>query len=155
MEILGLVIIVFLLALGMFYMLQISTGKDPIGNSPQQFKLAQDTIDAMKSIKVDCPPNKRVGFDELVQDMASNNDIYCDYKPSYLYAEQISRTILNKTLMNWSKSFMFTIEYEDNDLIQPIVHNNCTDISNGDTGIQPLPVPGGGSTVAIKLKICT
>lgn len=156
MEAFGLVIIVFLLALGMFFMVSISgeEGVKAMTFTPQDVKLGQNMIDAIKNIKVDCPPIKRkVGLDELLQDMASYGIIYCNGVPSSIYAQEMINTTLQMTLVEWSKPFVFRVEHRGDDYIF-IDNLNCTEDKPGEQGYQPFPLREGMGTVAMVLYVC-
>lgn len=164
MEIIGLVLIVFLLSIGLLFMVSVSQDKKvkSLSLNPQNAELSQNMIDAIKNIKIDCPypTGKKIGIDDLVIDIASANKLYCYGIPSRYYTEDVITTILNSTLNDKGKSYVFTIIKNKNrpDEKSPyfIISNdaNCTEKSPGKEGEQPFPISGGGGTVTISLKIC-
>lgn len=160
LEALGLVIIIFLMALGIFFMVSIVSkeNKESIQVNPQNIKLAQNTIDAIKNIDVPCSGNvidRKIPISELIQDLSFYNRIYCNSTDSKTYARLLINNILNKTLADRSKAYSFSIQMGGDDLILPIVNQNCTDNMQGEQGYQALPLPGNAGNVVMKLYICS
>jgi len=121
MEIMGLVIIVLILALGMLFMVFL-TGQEKKKTdefSPQGTNLPQDMIDAIKNIRVSCPPptGRTIAIDDLMADFASYPTIYCNGTSSANYTYRIVSNILDNTLVNWSKTFVFRIVKDEQPLI--------------------------------------
>jgi len=164
MEMIGLVMIVFLLSLGMFFLVSISNNENIESKSlnPQNVDLAQNMIDAIKYTRLDCPPKygKKIGVDDLIIDMATDKKIICQYKTSEEYLGIAVSNILNATLGNWSKPYAFVIvknKGKDNEerYLSMSTYNCTIDSGNseGKEGSQPFPLRGAG-TVTMRLFIC-
>lgn len=168
MEAIGLVIIVFLLSLGVFFMLYNSNKdqKTVQDLSPQNIDLHQIMIDAIKNIKLDCQIagstySKRIPIDDIIQDVATDNRMTCYGKTSKVYLYDSLYNIFNVTLIAWSKPFVFKIvKNEDKELIRIINPDSdfkyCTDKASGPVGSQTLPIPisKGGGKIEISLHLC-
>jgi hypothetical protein len=162
MEMIGLVLIVFLLSLGMFFLVFISNKENTDSKSlnPQNVDLAQNMIDAIKYTKLDCPPpyGKKTGIDDLIIDMATDKKIFCSGVSSQDYTKTAISNMLNQTLGVWSKSYAFAIIKNEgkNDEVRYLSMStyNCTMNSVGKEGSQPFPLRGAG-TVTMKLHICS
>lgn len=162
MEMIGLVLVVFLLSIGMFFLISVSNKEniDARAVNPQDVDLAQNMIDAIKYVKLDCPPiqGKKVGIDDLIADMVLDNRITCQGKRSEDYLRIAISNILNATLGNHSKSYSFIIirneGRNDEKKYLPISNYNCTTSSEGKSGSQPFPLRGGAGVVTMKLFIC-
>lgn len=171
MEAIGLVFIVLLLSLGIFFMLYNSNKdqKTVQDLSPQNIDLHQIMIDAIKNIKLDCQIAgsnypKRIPIDDIIQDVAVNYPhdykIYCYGDNSKIYLEKSLYNLFNVTLIAWSKPFVFKIEKGDEELIKIInpdpEFKYCTDKASGPVGSQTLPIPisKGGGKIEISLHLC-
>jgi hypothetical protein len=166
LEMIGLVIIVFLLSVGMFFLVSISEEDNAEATSlnPQNVDLAQSMIDAIKYTKLDCPPpfGKKIGIDDLVRDMVTDKRIYCSGKSSGELTKTAISNILNATLGNWSKPYFFTIimeqGYDEGKEYLSLSSYNCSTgpgkETEGKEGRQPLPLKGGAGIVTMKLFIC-
>jgi hypothetical protein len=173
MEMIGLVFIVFLMALGMFFMVSTTNkeNRDAKILNPQNVELAQNTIDAIKYLKIDCPPpyGKKVRIDDLIRDMVTDNSLHCrlpnlNIVPaseidinSTFYVGKLISNILNATLDTWSKPYYFTIvknKGANSEKYLEITGGNCTSNMPGSEGSQPSPLKGGAGTVTMTLFIC-
>ena len=158
MEALGLVIIVFLMALGIFFMLTVSTEntKKALQINPQNANLAQNMVDAIKNIKLECPGTfikRKVELSELISDLAYQHSLRCNSTSSIEYTEDAIGNILNETLVRWGKPFVFRITEGSHDYIR-ITTLGCSESSPGNQGYQPFPLPHNVGTVEMKLFIC-
>lgn len=166
MEAFGLVFIVLLISLGVFFMISSSfkNQKKVAELNPQNMDLAQITIDAVKSIKLDCTTSyttRRLPLDELIQDVATeDNRLYCNGYSSNTYLNGVFTNILNSTLRVWQKPYYMTLEKNGEILIGPIINPDFPDcdatnpIKGGDSGIQPFPLKNRGGSADLKLFIC-
>ncbi len=169
MEVLGLIFIVFLMAMGMFFMVTTSNkeNKDLLSVNPQNVELAQNTIDAIKYIKLDCEPpkGKKIRMDDLVRDMVLEQKITCaldisnklEYKNSTYLVNRTIYNILSSTLSTWQKPYYFTITKVSGGVSKiylEISEGGCTPDKPGNEGSQPSPLKGGGGTVIMKLFLC-
>ena len=171
MEAFGLIIIVLLLALGIFFMTYTSMKKQRESQelSSQNIEMAQLMVDAIKNIKIECQTTqgvRNIPFDDFVQDIASeDNRIGCivsnSYMSSNVYLEMALTNIFNATLINKSLPFYFVLKKRDYDYIYIINpdpdYERCSKFDqtiSGDTGIQPIPLRGGGGVADIKLFLC-
>lgn len=158
MEALGLVFIVFLLALGMFFMVSVSNKENEksININPQNAKLEQDMVDAIKNINIKCPNSyikKNIYLSVLIEDLVFKNSIHCDGKSSLVFTESILYNIFNATLVKWEKPFNFTIEKNGEIFINLGNPNfNCSMEDVGYKGFQAFPTSVG--IVEMNLKIC-
>jgi hypothetical protein len=163
MEMIGLVIIVFLLSLGMFFLVSVTNEDNAESKSinPQDLELAQNTIDAIKYIKLDCN-GKKIGFDDLIINMAINDEnqqIMCNGQSSQHYVNNTVSKILKATLGNWSKAYYFVIikneGREGEKEYFSLSSHNCTKNSEGTPGEQPFPIYGGAQEVTMRLRLCS
>lgn len=168
MEAFGLIFIVILLALGIFFMTysSIKKQKESQSLSPSNIELGQNMIDAIKEIKLECLTDsnvKNIPLSDFIQDIAGeNNNIYCNYTDSTTYFEKAVFNILNATLVKpeGGVPFYFAL-YKIDKKNNPYVYFNnlnfpkCAMDNNptGDPGIQGYPLRNGGNA-EMKLYIC-
>jgi len=176
MEAFGLILVVVLLALGIFFMsyTQMKKAKESQELSPQNIDLAQNMIDAVKNIKLYCNSSigeKNIPLDDFIQDMAMDeNRLYCIknnvYMNSYDYLNNSLSNIFNTTLTSRNKPFYFMIRKSKTNIIYLYIQTTDADYSKcsidfdnpdidppGDAGLQALPLRSGGN-VEMKLFLC-
>lgn len=171
MEAFGLVFIVLLLALGIFFMTYTSMKKQKESQtlSPSTIDLGQNMIDAIKEIKLECFKDgsiKNIPLSDFIQDIALEEDkIYCNGVNSATYFEYAMKNILNATLVQRNTPFYFSLHKRIKNQKQlPYIYFNNENIPNcgmiddnldkdppGDGGFQGYPY--GGNT-EIEIYIC-
>ncbi|MBW2973335.1 hypothetical protein KY346_03000 [Candidatus Woesearchaeota archaeon] len=142
MEIMGLVIIVILVAIGMLFAVQFLL-KKPAGRETAAVKestIAANFLNAMLSTTTDCY-NRNIR--ELLQDCALTGGTTrcpgqrnsCDYA-----ADQI-RIMLDKTLSTWNKDYYFSIKGAPG--VEAISFGNSCPECEREAKIHPVPVRPG------------
>ena len=171
MEIIGLVIIVILLALGMLFMAKFALEEDSKKKIFTRKGLAYSTMSALIKTTVtdqSCSGTyqkwvqPQVGKD-LLEDCAKNYDYYsvdnpntyslyqCQEVHSCHFANQLIEKLLDETLGGWNKNYVFTsklIRAQDDEaitIVGPIKpHGGCPKSKDRDTsGLFPLHTEAG------------
>ena len=172
MELVGLVVVVILIAVGMLFVIRFVVMKEPSQTKKyiEQSELASNTISAILETTVDCH-GISVRMNELFRDCAGfeTYDCIADSPPpapgscfaegNYAGADSCTflnctlETILDGSLESWNREYVFTAHV----LNDPSRHA-ITNISNSvcafekETEIYPLPLNPG--TLIIQLDIC-
>ena len=168
MELVGLVVIVILIAVGMLFVIRFVVMKEPSQTKKyiEQSELASNTISAILETTVDCQ-GISVRMNELFRDCAGFETYDCiadAHSPggcfehdggadSCTFLNCTLKTILEGSLESWNREYVFTAHV----LNDPSRHA-ITNISNSvcafekETEIYPLPLNPG--TLIIQLDIC-
>jgi hypothetical protein len=149
MEIMGLVVIVVLIAIGFFFYIAFKINNPPplTARKFSNEQLATNFVATLLRTNTRCQ-----GFtvEELLKDCVRGQNINCPGS-SCLEAERVISNILDKTLKNWSVSYNFEISRVG------ISYNNlnCTPEREKDMpGYFVLPIDTYGSNIELSLEIC-
>ncbi|MBD3304655.1 hypothetical protein GF343_05955 [Candidatus Woesearchaeota archaeon] len=150
MEIMGLVIIVILVAIGMLFAIQFLL-KKPVGRETAAVKestLAANFLNTLLSTTTDCfDRNMR----ELLQDCAlTGGSITCFGMSSCDYADDQLKIMLENTLGRWNKDYYFSIKGAP-DVEKIKFGEECT-YCEREAKIHPVPVRPGFE-ISLKLEI--
>ncbi len=164
MELFGVVIVVLLVTIGIFFAIKYQPGQSTGAPSStvvfEDQQLASNMIGAIMRTTSMCEAQR---FHALFQDCGGLNGIYCpidDYGcrgNSCEYLRCTMTRLLNDTLGVWGKVYDFSA-YKVNDACQG--NKYCFNVTSGDCtrygkpAIQPLPL-GTGGTVFVKLLVCS
>lgn len=152
MEIMGLVVIVILLTLGMFFMIAFRTNKTEkeIMKTYDDDQLAANFIISTLKTSATCG---KFTMEDLIQDCAVEKKINCSGMLSCNYVNHTMNMFVNQTLKKWGKKYNLTIITPSNNENITFV-DNCTRSDEKTSNLQPInlyPYPG---TVRVKLDIC-
>ncbi|MBU0471768.1 MAG: hypothetical protein KKF89_05220 [Nanoarchaeota archaeon] len=150
MEIMGLLVIVILLTLGMFFVVSFKTQtpKRDIKTSYEDDQLASNFIITLLKTTSDCT---KYNMEELIQDCAAEKRLRCSDMDSCTYVNQTINDLLGKTFEKWGKKFRFEIENMNEGIS---FESNCGSQDEKDSAFQPIslyPYPG---TIILRMDIC-
>jgi len=151
MELLGLAIIVILVSLGFLFVVRFVLLK-PSDNLKKEYtytEMASNELNAiLKSTTDNC---KGTDITELLQDCATIQRITCeDGRNSCVYVNETIYNILNSTLTDWKKTYIFNVSIDDN----TIIYFEEGKISNDDERqVKIFPIPLDTGTMIVKLMI--
>ena len=151
----GLVIIVILLTLGILLVVQFVVLREPsdVRIIQSESQLAANFLNSMLQVTTDC--NSRQ-LRMLMQNCASANDVTCQGpggpEDACTYVNRTIQTILDLTLINWSKAFNLTASNTDTYFPGGITFHqgDCT----GARESKFYPLPAAGQDIDIRLDIC-
>jgi len=155
MEIMGLIVIVVLLTLAMFFIVSFTATK-PKNNIQQSFsddQLASKFLISFLKTNAGCRqyPLGDYTLEALIQDCGSDRRIICQGLDSCTFVNETMNIFVNQTLVKWKKDFNFTIK----DLpIDITFFDNCGAGKNKDVAWQPLSLYPNPKTIIVKLDIC-
>ncbi len=149
-EIIGLVIIVILIALGMLFALQFAIKKPSAGKTQavKESTLAANFLNALLSTTTEC--NKR-SIKELLQDCAVFGAINCGAESSCSYAHKAVSEIIDSTLGKWNKKYALTIK--DGQELSQFAFEKGSCLGEKEAKVRPVPV-GAGYQITLRLEIC-
>ena len=151
MEIMGLVIIVILIGLGLLFAVQIVL-KPQKADQTQRIKestLAAQFLNTLLSTTTSC---QKRSVKELLQDCALARTVTCETgETSCTYAKKTIKPILDTTLREWRKSYLFSIKGSSE--VEKLIFSEGTCIKNKEVKTHPVPVKPGFDIV-LKLEIC-
>lgn len=150
MEIMGLVIIVILVAIGMLFAIQFLINK-PAGRETSAVKestMAANFLNTMLSTTTDCyERNVR----ELLQDCAlTGGSVNCMGQSSCDYVNDQIRLMLDNTLQAWNKNYYFSIQGADS--VSKISFGEQCASCEKEGKIHPIPVRPGFE-ITLRLEI--
>ena len=150
MEIMGLVIIVILVAIGMLFAIQFLM-KKPVSRETAAVKesaLAANFLNAMLSTSTDCfDRNMR----ELLQDCAlTGGSTNCFGRSSCDYVSEQIGILLNATLARWNKDYYFSISGAPD--VEKISFGKDCEYCEREAKIHPVPVRPGFE-IQLRLEI--
>ena len=175
MEIMGLVVIIILLAIGMLFTVSYMINRKPseAKKTYTESQMASNILSAI--LKTSTPQDKidplycdRADFTELLQDCATFETIYCynSGMGSCRYAEYYISYMLNKTLGQYNKAYRFkawVVGAPSGETIIPtIINEQCDDAFIGSgrryeagrkTKLSPIPLNPG--TLMVQFDICS
>lgn len=127
MEIMGLVVIVILITLGMFFVVKFMINKPPseIKKSYTRTELAANLLNTLlKTTSEDC---YGMTVKDLLVDCAENKDTECENaKPSCEYVLTITKTIFDETLVKWGNQlFDLKAQIESPDHFLHCINGAC------------------------------
>jgi len=162
MEIMGLVIVVILIALGVLFALRFSLSEDTSGLREEvvESELAGSLLNAMVSTTTECNTINPITLAELYQDCSSlSNGIRCESttpgRTACEEAQNITQLMLNETLEKWGKKYHFHISgsaSEDAKIALNI--SNTIDGCGRLYERKSIPLPTRVGTVILQLDIC-
>jgi Tfp pilus assembly protein PilX len=163
-EFFGLVIIVFLLTIGMIFVMSLKSNNktSSIKSNYLDQALSQNFINSMLNMRTECK-DMSTGL-KLIQlitncaekgDPATKGSIRCDnFLDSCEYAAKTLESLLNETLNAWGKSFYFEITTNEKKIIN-ISSGGCnleSKIPMEPPGKQPFPIRNGYGMIL--LAVC-
>ena len=171
MEIMGLLVIIILIAIGMLFTVNYMIHRKPseAKKTYTESQMASNILSAI--LKTSTPLNEsselycsKVDFTELLQDCARPKTITCkNGYGSCEYAAYYIEDMLNKTLGVYNKAYRFKAwEVNGNELsFSPIINLNCNDTYIGEgrkyagrqTKLSPVPLNPG--TLMVQFDICS
>lgn len=183
MEIIGIVIVVMLLFLGMYFMSTLgSTKKSNAKTAYVQHEVSANTLNTLLSTKVVCTKDYSLTLNELLYDCAISNDIECNATKSIGFDSDMfidscdfsNKTIfyiLNNTLNKWNVNYFLNITYGDYpytnsefgriEFINPrtIIRNNrvfpgCVRQYTGKSKLFPISLYPNPGILWVELFIC-
>jgi len=154
MEIIGLVIVVILIALGMLFLLKFVVFQ-PVGEERVSFtqsQLASNTLGSILNTITTCQEDGKVTISDLIQDCASGKDCDGDVSSCDFLRDTVS-LILDSSLKEWNRDYEFMVvrQTQNLDLIDPIVNGDCTQSKKGSN--QPLRTRSR-ELLNVQLNIC-
>lgn len=151
MEIMGLVIIVILVGLALLFAVQFVLTK-PKTDPTQQIKestLAAHFLNTLLSTTTHC---QKRSIRELLQDCALARDVACSVGTnSCTYAYDSIKIVLDTTLLEWHKSYLFSIKGSPE--VEKITFSNGNCPKEKEVKTHPVPVKPGFDIV-LKLELC-
>ncbi len=152
MEIMGLVIIVILVGLGLLFAVQLVLKKTPTSDQNNRIKestLAAHFLNTLLSTTTSC---QKRSVKELLQDCALARVVTCETgETSCAYAQSTIKSILDTTLHEWRKSYVFSIKGSSE--VEKIVLSEGTCLKNKEVKLHPVPVKPGFDIV-LKIELC-
>ncbi len=147
----GLIVVVVLLSLGMFFVVSFQIQKQPeqIKQDYDDDQLASNFILAFLKTSAGC---QEYTIQEMIQDCATERNLYCFALNSCAYVNQSANYLITETFDDWNKKYNFTIEGLP---VNINFQKNCSRFQDKDSSIQPIslyPVTSRSSTV--KLDVC-
>ena len=157
MEIMGLVIVVILIALGVLFALRfmLSGEQTDIRKEVVESELASNIMNAMLSTTTDCSAKNPITMAELFQDCAVTNSIRCDSgEEACTTVRWTSEFMLNATLGEGGKDYHFQIEgaaqTEARAMLNFSNHGACGRLYE----LKTVPMPTKVGTATLKLYLC-
>lgn len=156
MEIMGLVIVVILIALGILFALRfsLSAEKTDLRQEVVESELGSHMLNAMLSTTTNCTHNP-ITLAELYQDCSVANTIVCNsQRKACEEARFASEFIFNKTLDAWGKDYYFTIEGAASFQAQSLLNISNNGPCQRLYELKTVPLPTRVGTALLKLYIC-
>jgi len=171
MEIMGLLVVIILLAVGMLFTVNYMINKKPseIKKTYTESQMASNILSSI--LRTTTPEDTKdqlychkVDFTELLQDCALFETIQCSNgQPSCKYAEEQITEMLNNTLAKYNKPYRFKAWRVNGDQLIEIKNLNCDEEHIGE-GIlamytqrqtKLLPIPLNPGTLMVQFDICS
>lgn len=170
-EMIGLVVIVIMLTLGMLFLAKFALQEEPTKKIFTRKGLAYSTMSAVMKTELECydslhsnDPNELKIQADLLEDCAktvihsSTGDIYCyGYSSSCDLLEEKVSSLLNATLGEWQKNYLFSSEVlvgSDSFTVIEIDSGGCSSSTERDSsGLFPIYVTDVGLIESV-LYIC-
>lgn len=155
MEIMGLLIIVILVSLGMFFFILFQTSSGNVDNSPKKEYAYNELSTSFISTLLKTSACGET-IDALITDCATYRRIRCGFGvDSCQKVEEVTLDILNKTIDLWNLAYGFEIRYSNNKRfnISKYDCNNET-VGRGVPGIYTLSLYPSPGNAEIELGIC-
>ena len=150
-EIIGIVVIVILLVIGLFFMIgQRLKPKDSQKGTFVDPKLAQSFLNTLMNTKT----AQNVIVSDILKDCYSNRKDLCgSMKNCCAYAEETMKNALEATLLKQERSYRLTVEKKGSEkLINDIATPGCGDFSEKEQpGFYYIPPP---PPIIVRLDIC-
>ena len=150
MEIMGLIVIVVLLTLGMFFVVSFKT-QQPTRTIKQSFdddQLASNFIISFLKTNTEC---RLYTIQDMIEDCTVERRIMCEDLDSCQYVNRSAEIFLNETLAKWEKKYKFEIEGMKEEVV---FESNCKERQEKDVAFQPMTIWKYHKTVIIKLDVC-
>jgi hypothetical protein len=149
-EIMGIVVIVVILVIGMFFMIgQRLKPKESNKGSFIDPKLAQSFLNSLMNTKT----AQNVIVSDILKDCYSNRRDLCgNKKDCCLYAEETMRTALEFTLGSQDRAYRLTVSKKGSAELIPEISKNWDECQeNEQPGFYYIPPP---PPIVVKLEIC-
>ena len=147
-EVLGVVIIVILLIIGLVFMLA-SRRNSSVDNKHEYLDsvLSQSLLSVMLQANTECGPDLMT----IIQDCYDKNE-KCPGMNSCDYATEKIKEILDGTLMQWSKPYLFHVKKKQDEKIR-LSSDKCSELSEkSSSGL--IFIPSEKNNIAVTLDIC-
>ncbi|MBS3128305.1 hypothetical protein J4410_04125 [Candidatus Woesearchaeota archaeon] len=157
-EIMGLVIVVILIALGVLFALRFSLSDDKtdIREEVVESELAAHMLNAMVSTTTSCNNRNPITLAELYQDCSLTNRIRCDSgRNACEEAKNITTIMLQETLNVWKEKYHFQMAGSASQTAKLAL--NITNTVSGCGRLferKAIPLPTQVGTVILQLDIC-
>jgi hypothetical protein len=160
MELMGIVIVVLLVTLGIFFAIKYQPGSGTDVSAltlSEDQQMASNMIGAVMRTSSQCQ-NQR--FHALFQDCGGLKGIYCGSDSygcsgdSCSYLKCTMQHLLNDTLDVWGKNYAFSAYTVGGPDLGIDVKSAAECTKYGKPAIQPLPL-GNGGTIFVKLLVCS
>jgi len=152
MEIMGMVIVVALIAIGLFFIISFHVGQKPtdIKQKYQESELAANILNVF--LKTNIPECKNLDIAELFRDCAFLKRVYCQGIDSCSKINDVAKTILRETLDNsgYKDKYYFTAKVGAETKAE--IGTKCK--GNAKSKIFPLPTDVGTAMI-VRLDICS
>lgn len=153
MEIMGLVVIVLLVTIGMFFVIRfvVFGEDDDMLKGYTQTQSAANFLSTLRKTTTDCD---NLNIEQLVQTCVKDRQKICP-GGKYVcdYTEDRVRYLLENTLVAWgNKSFYFRSYLSSNEVMIDIENRGCSEGDPGDLKQEFIPTSVG--IVTTELKIC-
>jgi len=127
-EIFGVIIVVVLIFLGMFFMMTIgSTKKSGIKDSYVTHQVSANVLNSILAMKVVCTEEYSLTMTELLQNCAGNNNLYCDQTSIFRetnvmmdsceFSRELIQYSLNNTLNKWQINYFLNITKNEESVV--------------------------------------
>ncbi len=152
MEIMGMVIVVALIAIGLFFIISFQIGQKPtdIKQRYQESELAANILNVL--LKTNIPECKNLDIAELFRDCAFLKRVYCQGIDSCSKVDEVATTILKETLDNagYKNKYYFTAKLGAETKAE--VGTKCS----GNVKSKTFPLPTDvGTAMIVRLDICS
>ena len=152
MEIMGLVVIVLLITVAIFFVIRfvVFADQDDHLSDFTRTQTAANLISAMRKTTTEC---NGLSYEELIQACATNPYRSCGARTVCSELEGISEFLLAKTLREWGdQDYYFRIFNAGSDYVEKSSNDRCSRQSVG--ALKQEFVPSSAGIVTIELKIC-
>lgn len=152
MEIMGLIVIVVLLALSMFFVVIFKTTqpKKEIQKSFSDDQLASKFLITTLKTSAGC---RDYTIESLIQDCATDRRISCNGVDSCEFVKNTTKVFVNETFVKYNSKYNFTIE--NLPTVNITFSDSCSPKNiNRDLAWQPLTLYPHHGTVIVKIYIC-
>jgi len=152
MEIMGLVIIVLLVTIGMFFAIRfvVFGEEEEALKGYTQTQSAANFLSTLRRTTTECDG---LSVEQLIQTCVTNSQKLCAGTLVCDYTEELVAYLLDNTLVAWgNRPFYFKVYITAYEIMMNISNQNCTEDDPGDLKQEFIPTTIG--IVTTELKIC-